>query len=65
VKQLHNLSGFGWNGAQNIVTADDDVWDRLIMVCHTSLRIHHSLNYFYPQAHPGLKKMAQECLPTL
>lgn len=56
MKQLCDLSGFGWDGAQNIVTADDDVWDRLITICPTSLRICHGLNDFYPQAHPGLKK---------
>ena len=63
MKQLRDLSGFGWDGARNIVTADDDVWDRLITVCRTSLQIHCSLNYFYPQAHPGLKKWRKSAFP--
>lgn len=32
VKQLRDLSGFGWDDIQKLVTADNDVWLRLITV---------------------------------
>jgi Myb/SANT-like DNA-binding domain len=33
VKQIRELSGFGWDADKHVVTAADDVWDAYIEVC--------------------------------
>ena len=36
VKQLLNMSEFGWDDTQMMVTTPTDVWNALVQVCHNS-----------------------------
>lgn len=36
VKQLLNMSGFGWDDTRKMVTAPNDVWNALVQVCQNS-----------------------------
>ena len=40
VRQLLNMSGFGWDDTKKMVTASNDVWQYLIQVYQNSTFIH-------------------------
>jgi hypothetical protein len=40
VKKLRAMSGFGWDDAKGVVTAAQDVWDKLLKVIYSA----HCLN---------------------
>jgi hypothetical protein len=62
VKEIWELSGFGWDADKHVVTAADNVWDAYIEVCCVK-KNYPVLTHCHLQAHPKQKKWQKTSFP--
>jgi hypothetical protein len=64
VKQIQELSGFGWDADKHVVTAADDVWYAYIEVCYVKKPL-PSFNSLSFTGSPQAEEVVKDIFSTL